>query len=412
MRRFASFRKYLSEFARNLRYIPHDRLTFFTALCYNPFVPKIKTEKSGPRSGIRAEREYAKSIGVPAPTRLNKEQLDEAVRRRELELGITGEKHSIYDFTPEERKTLESGLRGKHRAYRMVSGYFRAFPEGDGVLRRDPFAILPEADTYIPASYVRACDIREGDRITGVGAVLFYNKIRVLKSVHYVDGDSKRRSPLRTDYAELPAGRVSHKVDLHGNHSIVALVDRVLALGMGESLVISGRREENETYFSEAAIALCKALRAGFDGVTYAVLGSGGRKALDAAYDPETTITGGGEGDCAFMREMIKRTVERGENAAVVLADPDRDARPFLDMAKAYEDASVTVIAFTREAFPADAHIAFDGGEIDGENTGNLLMAEICGKMRAAAAVKATRRIKRAKPDDFIEAFTKYVSKK
>ena len=111
---------------------------------------KTKTDVSGKGSNIIAEREYAKSIGVKSPTVLNKEQLDEAVRRRELEIGITQKKHSVYEFSPEERIALAHGLKGRMRLLKMVSGYFRSFPEGDGVLRRDPFCELPESDVYVP----------------------------------------------------------------------------------------------------------------------------------------------------------------------------------------------------------------------------------------------------------------------
>ncbi len=381
-------------------------------MCYNPFVPKVKTDKSGPGSNIRAEREYAKSIGVKSPTRMNKEQLDEAVRQRELELGITREKHSIYDFTSAERMTLEAGLRGKHRAYQMVSGYFRAFPEGDGVLRRDPFDVLPESDIYVPAALVKKCDMREGDRITGNVAVLFYNKIRVLKSARYVDENAMVRSPVRRDYATLAEDKVSRRLDIYGNHSMVALTDRVISLGMGESLVVSGRCGANAAYFDEAAAAVSKGLCAGFDGIVYGVYGSDGRRLLGAAYNPETTITGGDEDACAFMREMIRRTAERRENAAVVINDVTADAVPFLAMAKAYRDSSVTVIAFTERDHVADAHIVFDGAEIDCTETGNSLASYICGMNRSRAMSRALGRIGRATPDELLSEFTEYVNER
>ena len=375
-------------------------------------MPKIKTDKSGPGSNIRAEREYAKSIGVKSPTRLNKEQLDEALRQRELELGLTREKHSVYDFTAEERKTLEAGLRGKHRAYQMVSGYFHAFAEGDGVLRRDPFDVLPEADIYVPSSLVSKCDMREGDRITGNVAVLFYNKVRVLKSVRYVDGDAMVRSPLRTDFRNLSADKASRRLDIHGNHSMTAIIDRVIALGMGESLVISGMCADNADYFDEAAAAVSKGLCAGFDGVVYGVFGADGRRLLGASYNPETTITGGGEDACAFMREMIKRTAERGENSVVVIRSDETDVRPFLSMARAYGDSSITVIAFTVSDYVADAHITFDGAEINCAETGNSLASYICGMTRARLMSRALGRIERAEPDELLVKFTEYVNER
>ena len=373
-------------------------------------MPKVKTDKSGPGSNIRAERAYAKSIGVKSPTRMNKEQLDEAVRRRELELGITREKHSIYDFTPDERDTLEAGLRGKHRTYQMVSGYFCAFAEGDGVLRRDPFEILPEADIYVSRSLVDKCGIRNGDRITGNVAVLFYNKVRVLKTVRYVDGDAMIRSAVRVDYPELSVDKISHKLDIHGNHSMVAIIDRVLNLGMGESLVISGRSESNSGYFAKAAAAVFKGLCAGFDGIVYGIFDKESKSALATAYNPETTIISGNESMFAFMREMIKRTAERGENSVVVIDSDECDARPFIAMAKAYRNASVTVMVFTSGAYETDARISFDGCMINGEETGNTLASYICGPDRARSAYRALARIGKATPDELLGKFTEYVN--
>lgn len=367
-------------------------------------------DKSGPGSNIRAERAYAKSIGVKSPTRMNKEQLDEAVRRRELELGITREKHSIYDFTPGERDTLEAGLHGKHRTYQMVSGYFCAFAEGDGVLRRDPFEILPEADIYVSKALVDKCGIRDGDRITGNVAVLFYNKVRVLKTVRYVDGDAMIRSAVRVDYSELSADKVSHKVDIHGNHSMVAIIDRVISLGMGESLVISGRSEDNSEYFAKASASVFKGLCAGFDGIVYGIFDKGRKPALATAYNPETTIISGSESMFAFMREMIKRTAERGENAVVVIDSDSCDAKPFIAMAKAYRNASVTVVVFATGEYEADARITFEGGTINGEETGNTLASYICGPDRARSAYRALARIGRASPDELLGKFTEYVN--
>lgn len=369
-------------------------------------------DKSGPGSNIRAERAYAKSIGVKSPTRLNKEQLDEAVRRRELELGITREKHSIYDFTASERDTLEAGLRGKHRTYQMVSGYFRAFAEGDGVLRRDPFEMLPEADIYVPKSFVSKCGMRDGDRITGNVAVLFYNKVRVLKTVRYVDGDAMVRSAVRVPYEKLSEDKISHRLDIHGNHSMVAIIDRVLYLGMGESLVVSGRCEDNAEYFASASAAVFKGLCAGFDGVVYGIFdGEGRRSALTTAYNPETTVLGGTEDAYAFMREMIRRTVERGENAAVVIDNDLCDVRPFLAMAKAYRHSSVTVIVFSAGRYDeAEAHVTFVGSDIDGGETGNTSASYICGLERARSAYRVLGRIGRATPDVLLEKFTEQIN--
>lgn len=393
-----------------LRISARNTLTSRLALWYNPFVPKIKTDKSGPGANIRAERAYAKSIGVSSPTRLNKEQLDEAVRRRELELGITREKHSIYDYTSEERSVLETGLRGKHRTYNMVSGYFRAFPEGDGTLLRDPFADLSDADIYVPASRVKACDMREGDRITGTVAVLFYNKLRVLKNVMYVDGDSKVRSAARPEYSDLAADVPSRKIDILGNHSMVAVIDRVIGLGMGESLVVSGRNGDNAGYFAKSASAVFKGLRAGFDGVVYGIFAADAKERLGMAYDPDTTMLGDSAEKCAFMREMIRRTLERNEHAVVVTDNDGVDISPFLAMAKAYRRASVTVISFTAEPYAADARVVFDGALIDCAETGNTGTSRISGPERARAAFRALQRIGKATPDELLGKFTEYVN--
>lgn len=375
-------------------------------------MPKIKTDKSGPGSNIREERIYAKSIGVKSPTTMNKEELDEAVRRRELELGITRGKHSIYDYTAEERETLEPGLRGKHRTIQMSSGFFHAFEEGDGVLRRDPFEPLPEADVYVPKTLVDKCRLREGDRITGNVAVLFYNKLKVLKTVRYVDGDAMVRSAVRTAYEDMLRDKPSRKADIHGNHSMVAILDRVLSFGMGESLVICGRSEENSTYFDNAAAALFKGFCAGFDGIVYGVFeGSREYKAmLTGVYNPETTIFNGDEDGAAFMREMIKRSVERRENSVVVINAPTFDVRPFLAAAAAYQGASVTVIAFTDKFYEADAHVTFEGNTINCTETGNSLATYICGPERYRASNRALLRIGSATPDDLLAKFTEYVN--
>ena len=374
---------------------------------------KTKTDVSGKGSNIIAEREYAKSIGVKSPTVLNKEQLDEAVRRRELEIGITQKKHSVYDFSPEERIALAHGLKGRMRLLKMVSGYFRSFPEGDGVLRRDPFCELPESDVYVPADFVSEYGIKNGDRVIGNVGVLYYNKARVLKNVRYVNEEPTTRPSVRVPFEELSADRVSERVALRGNHALVSIIDNILSFGMGESLAVTGVSRESAAYFENAAAEIFKGLCMAFDGTVFGIFENGGsdfKKLLMSVINPETTAVNGTKDDHAFLLEMMKRTVERGENAVVVICSESCDIKPFMEAAKAYSSASLTVIAFTSVSVAADAVIPFNGMNVVTSELGNVSSVYVCGAERHKKVYRALSRIPECTPDELTELFTEYVN--
>ncbi len=374
---------------------------------------RTKTDVSGKGSNIIAEREYAKSIGVKSPTVLNKEQLDEAVRRRELEIGITSKKHSVYEFGPDERRALAKGLSGRMRIIKMVSGYFRPFPEGDGVLRRDPFCELPESDVYVPESFVKEYGIKSGDRVIGNVGVLYYNKARVLKNVRYVNEEPTTRPSVRAAFEEMAADRTSEKVEIRGNHALVSIIDNILAFGMGESLAITGVRRENAAYFENAAAEIFKGLCMAFEGTVFGIFENGGsdfKKLLVSVMNPETTVINGTKDDYSFLLEMMKRSVERGENAAVVISAPSCDVKPFIDAAKAYKSASFTCIVFTSVSLSADAVIPFNGLQINTAGLGNSSSVYICGAERHRKIYRALSRIPDCTPDELTELFTEYVN--
>ncbi len=374
---------------------------------------KTKTEVSGKGSNIISEREYAKSIGVKSPTVLNKEQLDEAVRRRELEIGITRKKHSVYDFDPEEREALAQGLSGRMRLLKMVSGYFRPFPEGDGVMRRDPFRELPESDVYVPQTFVKEYGIECGDRVIGNVGVLYYNKARVLKSVRYVNEEPTTRPSVRVPFEKLITDRVSEKVAIRGNHALVSIIDNILSFGMGESLAVTGMRRENAAYFENAAAEIFKGLCMAFDGTVFGIFENGCgdfKKLLVSVINPETTVINGTKDDHKFLLEMMKRTVERGENAIVVICAPSCDVRPFIEAAKASISASLTCIAFTSVSVTADALIPFNGTDIITSGLGNASSVYISGAERHKKTYRALSRIPDCTPDELTELFTEYVN--
>lgn len=352
-------------------------------------------------------------IGVKSPTVLNKEQLDEAVRRRELEIGITRKKHSVYEFTPEERKALVGGLNGRMRTLKMFSGYFRPFEEGDGVLRRDPFFELPESDVYVPESFVKEFGIKSGDRVIGNVGVLYYNKARVLKSVRYVNEEPTTRPSVRVAFEGMTVDRTSEKVELRGNHALVSIIDNILAFGMGESLAVTGVRRENAAYFENAAAEIFKGLCIAFEGTVFGVFENGScdfKKTLVSVFNPETTVINGTKDDVAFLLDMMKRTVERGENAVAVIYAPSCDIKPFIDAAKAYKNASFTCIAFTSVSVAADAVIPFDGLRIITSGLGNSASVYVCGAERHKKIYRALSRIPDCSPDELTELFTEYVN--
>lgn len=352
-------------------------------------------------------RKYAKSIGVRNPTVLNKAQLDEAVRRRELELGITREKHNVYDYSAEERKSLAVMTSSRNRVHTFV-GYFCPFAEGDGVLRRDPFSTIPENDAYVCADFVRDCGLIAGDCIVGNICFVSYNNIRVLRSIKRINEETVSKSLERIPFDSLPAVKPSRGFKIPGNNALIGIIREILCLGQGQSLCVSGIDAANRAYAEQAATELLKGLYLMFEGNVYGIFDSVSgecRKSLETVVNPESMIVNGAREEYGFLLEMMKRSVEYKTSAAAVVFAPECDAEAFVRAAKTTEDASLTVFVFSEADAGAQAKIVFDGGNIVVDSLVNPLSAYVCGN-KHRKIFQTLARMENTNPDDTLTKFT------
>ena len=102
--------------------------------------------------------------------------------------------------------------------------------------------------------------------------------------------------------------------------------------------------------------------------------------------------------------------MERGENAVVVICSESCDIKPFMEAAKAYSSASLTVIAFTSVSVAADAVIPFNGMNVVTSELGNVSSVYVCGAERHKKVYRALSRIPECTPDELTELFTEYVN--
>lgn len=380
-------------------------------LWYTLRVAKLKTDLSGKGSNIRIERTYAKSIGVKSPTVLTKAQLDEAVRLREIELGITKEKFNIYDFSPEERKSLCPRVTAKTRI-QMFTGWFRPFPEGDGVLRRDPYKEIPEADVYVSSEFATAYRMLPADRVVGNVSVVAYNNVRVMKSVKYVNEEPTSRPLMRKRFENMPDVPVSAKVEIGGNHALGGIIQDALCLGVGQSLAVTGMTEDNRAVFERAAVELIKGLYMRFGGDVYGIfegLSPENSRALAPVLNPETVLLDGDREEYPFLLESMKRSVERGVPAIAVIFAPDYDSREFINASRAKSDAGLGTVVFGGK-IDAQATVAFDGGDIVVGELSNPKSSLICGSEKHKRIFRALARIEDAPPDKVLSEFTELMN--
>ncbi len=369
---------------------------------------RLKTELSGEGSNIRTEREYARSIGVKSPTVLNKAQLDEAVRRRELELNITKDKCSIYEFATEERLALDGYAAPKLRV-RNVIGYFRPFPEGDGVLRHDPFTRVPETDVYVPRDIAQKCRLIEGDRVTGSFGYLSQNNIRILKSARYINDLTVGASLRRIAFDRLISVRPTEKLRITGNNALIGIIKNILCLGQGQSLSVSGLEMDNFSLLESAAAEVLKGLYMSFAGNVYGIfegISDDCKRTLEPVINPESMIVDGGRAEYNYLLSIMKRSVECKIPAVLVLFSSDYDPSEFLRTVKATEDASLTVITFTKAKRSAHAKIVFNGNNIVISELINTDSARICGLSRHRKIFKALSQMKDGEPDATLTKFT------
>lgn len=373
---------------------------------------KLKTELSGKGSNIRVEREYAKRIGVRSPTTLSKARLDEAVRRRELELGITREKYNIYDFTADERRSLGSAAYVK-TSIQMLTGFFKPFPEGDGILRRDPFSVIPENDVYVSVGLAEKYGMLPGDRVVGdVGVVPYNHRVRMLKNVRYINEEPSTRRSERIPFDDIPAVVPSSRIRIYGNNAVLGIVQDILCLGQGQSLVISGLNESNAVIAENAAVDLLKGLYMSFDGNVFGIFDGVSEKcrySLSSVVNPETMIIDGEPDEYAFLLEMMKRSVERKVPAAAVLYMPGSCAGEFAAAAKATSDASLTVIILTDESVPSQARMRLKGGLVEVKSLVNEGSAYVCGEQRHRKIFRVLSAVGDGTPDEVLAKFTELV---
>lgn len=409
--RCASVRVRLNNFYKFVFQFNVSALTNARFLCYTRCVAKLKTDVSGKGSNIRVEREYAKSIGVKSPTVLTKAQLDEAVRLRELELGITKERHTVYDCSPEERASLYSQISVKPRI-QMFTGFFRPFPEGDGVLRRDPFEPLPEADVYVARELADEFRMMPGDRIVGNVSVLYYNSVRVLKNVRYInDEPATARPAVRQRFDDMPAMEPSASVRIGGNGAVAGILQDMIRLKEGQSLAITGAGGD-VGYFERMAVDLIKGLYMSFRGDVYGIfegVSEDCERALRPFRNPESTIVNGSRGEYPFLLEMMKRSAERKVPAVAVIYAPKCDVGDFLRASKAMSHTSLTVIAFTEDAKDADAVLPFEGERISVSGIKVVPTGDAGSRRLDMRAAELIGRMEDGLPDSVLSAFTELI---
>lgn len=366
---------------------------------------KLKTDLSGTNSNIRVERAYAKSIGVKSPTVMSKLQLDEAVRLRELELGIAREKQTIYDFAPTEREKLYAQIPPK-TSIQMYTGYFVPFKEGDGVLRRDPFELNSELDVYVAKDIVEQYDMHEGDRVVGNVCTMCFNNIRVLKNVRYFNDETTTGGTVNlARYDEIDSVTPETILRIGGNTTFASIVQNVLNMAEGQSLLVTGMDESNKEMFEEIAIDIYTSLNMWFTGDVYGIFNIYSPEGLSKIYksrNPESMIINGTDHDSAMLMQMIKRSVERKNSAVIVLFNVKDRLEQFISLAKATTKATVTVIAFAEDGGEADIIVPFNGNKI------------VSNKIRRAISENSSFTIKKAMkikemnectPEEFLNEF-------
>lgn len=304
-----------------------------------------KVKLSGRDSNIHVKRKYAKKIGVKAPTRLSKAQLDEAVRRRELELGLTRHKFNLYEFSPEERRTLVSNATPRTHM-QMFAGYFCPFREGDGVLRRDPFKDTPESDVYVSEENVRSFNIVAGDRVVGDIGLVPGNRIKILRRLRYLN-EEPAKPMRRVLFEDLESYEPSIPIGIEGNNAILKLLTNVLSLVGGRSVCVTSVSDSDTPMLEQVALDILKGLYISFGGEVFGIFENVSEKIseeLEPLLNPEAVVLDGDRSEYPYMLEMMKRSVERGIPAVAVIYAPCVDVTDFVEAVKATETASLTVI--------------------------------------------------------------------
>ncbi|MBR6788237.1 MAG: hypothetical protein IKM44_00295 [Clostridia bacterium] len=362
---------------------------------------KLKTERSGKGANIRAEREYAKMIGVKSPTTLTKAQLDEAVRQREIELGIIKERHNLYDYAPFERASLAPQAETS-ATIKLYSGYFMPFPEGDGALRRDPYKNTPETDAYVSLYLAKTYNLKKGDRVSGTALRAECNRVRVMKKIRYVNEDTLKYPILR--FEDIPTIVPSKRIRMSGNNALIGVIQDIVGLVCGQSLCIKGVDDNNETIgysIAEVLNGLCTT----FNGEVFAIIENMPEKAnaiLSQIVNPETTIVNGDRKEYSMLLELAKRVVERGENAVIVAYAPTVDLTWLTSQARATENASLTVIA-VGQSLSSDAELTFSGEKILAQS---IIRSKGVKTERENKVMKIIKNLCDGTPDELLSAFT------
>lgn len=154
-------------------------------------------------------REFAKEIGVRAPTTLSKEALDSAVygkikeieesRKVPSELIRPKAKAAILDKSAISQADREKyGPFGKKYDGETLfdfQGYFRPYKFGDGIISR---TMMPdETDYFVSQSFVESAGLISGDFVTGKSAVSKDSKVNVVATIESVNGKklNEKRAP-------------------------------------------------------------------------------------------------------------------------------------------------------------------------------------------------------------------------
>lgn len=157
-------------------------------------------------------REFAKEIGVKAPTTLSKDALDSAVFGKILEIEESRKvpsdltrpraKAAILDksaITPSDRENFGPfGKKYDKMELKDFAGFFRPYRYGDGIVSR---TLMPdEHDFFLSQSFVESASLVSGDFVKGkyaVSADSGVNVVAVLESVNGRDISEKRAPDIR-----------------------------------------------------------------------------------------------------------------------------------------------------------------------------------------------------------------------
>ena len=343
---------------------------------------------------IHEKRRYARFIGVKAPTRVSLAELDEAIRLREIEIGALPSIVGVYEMRPSEREELMYFTNATSRVSRSRTGYFCAFPEGDGVLRYEIFNKLYEQDIYVSKKMAQEYGLRNGDLVCGDIITVIYNKTNILRSVKYINEQAAKNLSERRAFTDIFKTAPNQAVRLSQSNPVIGLMSSLLCVGEGQSVSVFCDDDTAQNVSSDLIVSLYRL----FAGQIFCIYDKSLSEAIKTVKNPFAFTPDDDDENVFMLISRLQRLVELGENAAVVAYTKKENViDAFRHIAGNYGDGSITVFICGPAVCDTEAVVTIRGGKVILSETQNKHFECIASSER----IKKFRKIKNSLHDSF-----------